>query len=154
MAHAGKFYPLAFRRDFCLNLNNYNSGAAKSYHLTWTQTQGTVGNAVRGFYPMLTGGEVDNVPEQSWFTPVVHTPGGDVFLRLYGTLEGSPYDVVTHVEIIQVGGAILYRSGLFDHFGSVGRGGGQTSLHPPLIQTPITCFWNGSSDTTYEANGW
>jgi len=47
MAHRGRIYPLAFRRDFCLNVNNFRS-VALSYLVPLSGYGGVAGTASNG----------------------------------------------------------------------------------------------------------
>lgn len=86
MAHTGKQYPVHFRRDFNINLQNYVLGYARAYFFFWQGYAGDLGVAV-GHQEF----RCDAVDETSfnglkWRSPVYVLDGHQVYTELRTTV--------------------------------------------------------------------
>ena len=72
MAHKGKFYPVAFRRDFQLNVSNYSVGYANRYKVV-PHGQTTGPGTLLFNVPFDCGPPfIHNFSQRSWLSQVEH----------------------------------------------------------------------------------
>lgn len=112
MAHVGRYWPLAFRRDLSLNVRTNNEGWAKAYLARFQTLTGTVGENLFG-----KAFEIETIFEAS--TGTMKSRSADQVIggiRVYVEVElkivGDPQRYEGTISIIRNNGTVLYKQGI------------------------------------------
>lgn len=90
MAHKGKAYPVALRRDVSLNVRTYRFALASQYDITFIGTDGTVGGPMSGLVVRVTEAPDPSPILIRWNSVQMHISGHDVTIRVDAEVSGLP----------------------------------------------------------------
>jgi hypothetical protein len=135
MAHKGKAYPVALRRDVSLNTPTYRFALPHQYDITSIGTAGTVGGPMSGLVVRVTEKPDPSPILIRWDSVQMHISGHDVTIRIDAEVSGSPAQNFLRCSCVdatlgiiwQTRGTVVVGSGGPCNFNYVGN---------VLIQTP------------------
>lgn len=89
MAHSGRVYPVAFRRDFNLNVVTNNTGIAAGYNFATQGLSGSVGSFLNGHLWPCVAYDQSTYNGIKWKSPTLNLSGRHVVISFeLGTMDG------------------------------------------------------------------
>jgi len=156
MAHIGKSYELAFRRDLGLQCTTNRNSWPKVMLIGCWNCLGTVGSHAFGVLSPVT---VDfDLPSGRMFkrTATMNISGTVVYYELDLTIRGFPQLYAGTITVFRSNGVMLYQSKVSNNTGRYSGFSGQ-DFGDQLFETPDVWVWNRepqNASTFARAKGW
>jgi len=156
MAHRGKFYPLALRRDWQIQSQGNSFGVAEQYLFKFEHWVGSVGSVLDSTTRLLSNPTDAAGPTLEWKSAPITIGARTVTVVLISNVSGSPQVNNFWFELRQLGGPLLAKSGFFQKFAHPCQiGGRQHNVSPMVLETPgVITQVNDASSDTYTAKGY
>jgi len=150
MAHIGKFYEVAFRRDFNLDVGNNNKGFAKAYSFGTQDIFGSIGELLPGKIFNLEAADQKTFNGIHWKSQTITLDGYHVYVEMVTTDDPATKGVQT------TGGIYTTEVGVLSTFKAGPPGGagyGQLTGHwierfppwPGLFLASFSATWTAGA---------
>jgi hypothetical protein len=143
MAHRGKDYPLAFRRDFSVNVDNYNHTNALVYRFNAGQVHGTLGTPLSALVIEMKNPTFFFPKSYVWRSDTRVIGGLAVYLLLYGTVVGHPTFIQPGWQCWTAGNVLLYQRDANQQLNHMGGQGSIPAFNFPQHETPGVIQFGG-----------
>jgi hypothetical protein len=146
MAHAGKDWPLHFRRDLSAQALNNRQGWAEQYVLTFARLAGSIGTFIRDESPKLFTTFLAGTTTMEADTAPFVTNGHTVFARLHFELAGSPQVYSGTMSIFDSVKGQVYRESWVTLIPGDYQFFGRDHSGVTELETPMICVRDFSAD--------
>jgi len=146
MSHAGRNYPVHFRRDFNLNSQNNNVGFAAGYNCSFAGASGTIGAALAHAPLIAIAADIHTFNGMKWKVDPTMAGGHSVTMELKTVTPPPTVDILILAELFDsvVGSLGVAQFGVLNIFTYT-----NFNLHwDPLSFTHIGLFAMGSTQFT------
>lgn len=150
MAHVGKLYPVAFRRDYNLDVGNNRVGFARGYSFGTENIFGLIGQHMPGRIWNLIAVNETTEPGIKWESDPQSIEGYDVHVEMSTMDDAATFGIKTLLKIIAsgVGDLANMRAAPPGGLGYAQVNGGYGSgpfPHPDLFLPTFSATWSASA---------
>lgn len=156
MAHVGKAYPLAFRRDLSLQVNRNAKGWPKQLVALIDNVSGTLAFAAQTRTWLLDVAFDPVTAALDARSPNQIVSGRTLYCKAVGTIGGSPQIYTVKMQWYEAPATLLYEQTVLDFPPSTYQSFGADQRHGVSFETPhvFECVGQVGSFNGFNAKGW